>query len=70
MEFVSWILANFCSVEEVKETASSIRLAAVITEAGALRYRATDASGKQIVVESSMTSWESSEPAHRSRPTG
>lgn len=51
MEFVGWILSNFSSVEEVKETAPSIRLAAAIAEAGTLHYRAADASGKQIVIE-------------------
>lgn len=51
MEFVGWILSNFSSVEEVKEAAPSIRLAAAITEAGTLHYRAADASGKQIVIE-------------------
>lgn len=60
MEFVGWILANFSSVEEVKEATSSIRLAAAIAEAGALHYRALDASGKQIVVEVIKTSWKSS----------
>ena len=51
MEFVTWMLSTFDSVDALRKAAPSIRLAAAIAQAGTLHYRAADADGAQIVIE-------------------
>lgn len=52
MQFVAWMLANFESVKDLKKALPDIRISAIIPQAGTLHYRAADASGEQIVIES------------------
>lgn len=52
MQFVGWMLGNFDSIDAVKRGIKSVRLAALIPEAGTVHYRVADKSGRQIVIES------------------
>ena len=54
MQFVSWMLSLFATVDEVKEAVKEIRLAGIFPpEEGnsTFHYRLADASGKQVVIE-------------------
>ena len=50
LQFVSWVLSQFATVEEVKAAVPSVRIVA-LEGSSTVHWRVGDASGKQIVVE-------------------
>ena len=51
VELTGWILANFSSIDEVKEAMSCIRVVALSPQAGTAHWRVAEPSGRQIVIE-------------------
>ncbi len=51
MQFVSWILASFSSVDEVTAAIEDIHITALSPMIGTVHWRVADASGRQIVIE-------------------
>lgn len=51
VELVGWILANFSTVDQVKDAISDIRIVATSPQAGTAHWRIADTSGKQVVLE-------------------
>ena len=54
LQFVSWLLSQFASVEEVKANINKVRVVSLMGgdgSAAAIHWRVGDSSGKQIVIE-------------------
>ena len=51
MQFCSWVLGSFATIEEVRANVSKIRISSVDPQASTVHWRVADASGKQIVIE-------------------
>ena len=51
MQFVSWVLASFSSIDELVEQLDGIRVVGVDPRASTVHWRVTEPSGRQIVIE-------------------
>jgi choloylglycine hydrolase len=51
MQFVSWMLASFSSIDELVEQIDGIRVVGVDPRASTVHWRVTEPSGRQIVIE-------------------
>lgn len=51
MQFVSWVLASFASVEETVRALESIHIVALSPEAQTVHWRVADKTGREIVIE-------------------
>lgn len=51
MQFVSWILASFATIDEVLENLDAVRIVGIDPRASTVHWRITDSSGRQVVLE-------------------
>ena len=51
LQFVSWILGNFATVEEVKTAVKDVHIVSVDSRASTVHWRIADKSGTQVVLE-------------------
>lgn len=51
MQFVSWVLANFSTIDEVKKAITSIDVVTLDSRTGSVHWRITEPSGKCVVLE-------------------
>ena len=51
MQFVSWVLASFASIDELVEQLDGIRVVGIDPRASTVHWRVTEPSGRQIVIE-------------------
>lgn len=51
MQFVSWVLASFATVDEVVEALDEVHIAALSPMIGTVHWRVADTGGRQIVIE-------------------
>ncbi len=51
MQFVSWVLASYTTVDEVITNMDRVRIVSLSPQIGTVHWRVADASGRQIVIE-------------------
>lgn len=51
MQFVSWVLSSFSSIDEVKEAICSIDIVALDPRAGTVHWRISEPTGRMVVLE-------------------
>lgn len=51
MQFVSWVLASFSSIDDLVEHLDAIRVVGVDPRASTVHWRVTEPSGRQVVIE-------------------
>lgn len=51
MQFVSWVLSSFSTIDQVKEAMSNIDLVTLDHKIGAVHWRITEPNGKMVVLE-------------------
>lgn len=51
MQFVSWVLSQFSSIDEVKEGLKKVRLVTLDSKVGAVHWRISEPGGRMVVLE-------------------
>lgn len=51
LQFVSWVLANFATIDELRAAMQNIRIINIDSRADTVHWRITDPSGRQVVIE-------------------
>ena len=50
LQFVSWVLANFATIDELRAAMQNIRIINIDPRADTVHWRITDPSGRQVVI--------------------